>query len=356
MEPPLMPDFKDSAQQTARIRSNTRSRARPAEIEPNHCVPEIRSPPPLFQSEPTIFHQPWLLEIASGGTYREATVSSGGAVVGRLPYILFRKISGHKVLSIPDLTHALGPAITSDTAGNNSTRSLRQFTITRDLIAQLPKASHIGFRLHQGITNTLAFEAAGFSTIVDYTVEIAPHPREALWSQMRDKTRNVIRRAGERLTVVDLLDPERFLDFYESNLRERGLRNYYPRHICLELIAECLRRGVGRLLIAVDPKGNYKSGVFTIWDHQQEYYFMSTRTRDSQNGATSLLIWTAVQHAALQGLTFNTNGLDSRSNFMLLTGFGGTIKPRLIVEKSSMTYAMVRDIKRRLPMLAGTFH
>ena len=309
---------------------------------------DLRSGPPIFQSEPTIFHQPWLLKIASEGTYREATVASGGALVGRLPYVLFRKISGHKVVSIPDLTHALGPAITLEPEVSHSTRSLRQFTITRDLIAQLPKVSHIGFRLHHGITNTLAFEAAGFSTIVDYTVEIAPQPRKALWSQMRDKTRNVIRRAGERLTVVELLDPEQFLDFYESNLRERSLRNYYSRDVCVELVAECLRRGVGRILIATDPDGNYKAAVFTIWDHQQEYYFMSTRTLDSPNGATSLLIWTAIQHAALQGLTFNTDGLDSRSNFMLLTGFGGVIKPRLTVEKSSMTYSMARDIKRRL--------
>ena len=344
----LVPDLKHSGQQTTRIKVSARASAPGALTKPDHPMGDLRSGPPVFQSEPTIFHRPWLLEIASEGTYREATVASGGAIVGRLPYVLFRKISGHKVLSIPDLTHALGPAVTLETGVGQSARSLRQFTITRDLIAQLPKASHIGFRLHHGITDTLAFEAAGFATIVDYTVEIAPHPRNALWSQMRDKTRNVIRRAGERLTVVDLLDPERFLDFYESNLRERGLRNYYPRHVCVQLVAECLRRGVGRVLIATDHNGNYKSGVFTIWDHQQEYYFMSTRTLDSKNGATSLLIWTAIQHAALQGLTFNTNGLDSRSNFMLLTGFGGVIKPRLIVEKSSMTYSMVRDIKRRL--------
>lgn len=349
-----MSSSRDSAQQTAQLRARTAASARPPHVEPDSRVAEMRSSPAMFQSEPTIFHQPWLLEIASGGTYQEATVSSGGAVVGRLPYILYRKISGHKVLGIPDLTHALGPAITSETTANKSTRSLKQFTITRDLIAQLPRVSHIEFRLHQGITNTLAFEAAGFATFVDYTVEIAPQPSEALWSQMRDKTRNVIRRARERLTVIDLLDPDRFLDFYESNLRERKLRNYYPRHRCAELISESLRRGVGRLLIAADANGNYMSGICTIWDHQQEYYFMSTRTLDSHNGATSLLIWTAVQRAALQGLTFNTNGLHSQSNFILLSGFGGTIKPRLIVEKSSMTYAMVRDIKRRLPVLAGT--
>ena len=345
-----MPDSTDSPRPATRIATHTRPGAAAGPPKP---VAETLSRSPIFPSEPTIFHQPWLLAIASDGTYREATVSSGGAVVGRLPYILFRKLSGHKVLSIPDLTHALGPAITVETGASRSTRSLRQFTITRDLIAQLPKASHVGFRLHQGISNTLAFEAAGFETIVDYTVEIAPQPRDVLWSQMRDKTRNVIRRAGERLTVVDLLDAERFIDFYESNLRERRLRNYYPRHLCVALIAECLRRGVGRMLIAADPNGKYKSGVFTIWDHQQEYYFMSTRTRDSQNGATSLLIWAAIQHAALHGLTFNTNGLDSRSNFMLLSGFGGTIKPRLIVEKSSLTYALVRDIKRRLTPLTA---
>jgi hypothetical protein len=297
---------------------------------------------------PTVFHEPWWLEIASGGAYREVTVSSNGVIIGRLPYLLSRKISGQTALMMPEMTRVLGPALAPEIVGSDSIRSLRQFTVTRDLIAQLPKASDIWFRLHHGITNTLAFEAAGFSTGVDFTTEIAPDSRETLWRRMRDKTRNVIRRAQECLTVVDWPDPEQFLDFYEANLHERGLRNRYNRQVCARLIAECLVRGAGHLLAATDTTGRPKSGIFTVWDHETEYYLMSTRSLDSPNGATSLLIWTTLQHAALKGLTFNTDGVNSKTNLMLLTGFGGTLRPRYFVWKTSAAFQVARYIKRLL--------
>lgn len=294
---------------------------------------------------PTIFHEPWWLEIASNGAYQEALVSSDGVIVGRLPYLLGRRIGGQTTLTMPAMTHVLGPALANM---SGSTRSLRRFNITRDLIEQLPQASHVWFRLHRGISDTLAFEAADFATGVDYTTEVAPDSKENLWQQMRDKTRNVIRRAQESLTVEQLLDPEPFLDFYDRNLRARGLRNHYDRRIYGKLITESLHRGVGRILVTRDSTGVAKSGIFTIWDRDSEYYLMSTRTPNSQNGATSLLIWTAIQHAALSGLTFNTDGLDSKTNLLLLTGFGGTIKPRYFVRTTSTMFQVVRYAKNLL--------
>jgi hypothetical protein len=294
---------------------------------------------------PTIFHEPWWLEIASDGAYREATLSSDGVIVGRLPYLPRRRIGGQTTLTMPAMTHVLGPALANT---SESARSLRQFNITRDLIHQLPQASHIWFRLHRGISDTLAFEAAGFATGVDYTTEVMPDSKEKIWLQMRDKTRNVIRRARETLTVEELPDSEPFLEFYDGNLRERGLRNHYDRRIYGKLIAECVRRRVGRILVTRDQKGDAKSGIFTIWDNESEYYLMSTRTLDSKNGATSLLIWTAIQHAAQAGLTFNTDGLDSKTNLLLLTGFGGSIKPRFFVRTTSNMFLVTRYAKKLL--------
>jgi hypothetical protein len=57
-------------------------------VNPHHApvraTPLHRSRDPLT---PTIFHEPWWLEAASGGQYEEVTVSSGGRTVGRLPFV-----------------------------------------------------------------------------------------------------------------------------------------------------------------------------------------------------------------------------------------------------------------------------
>ena len=302
---------------------------------------------------PTIFHEPWWMEATSDGAYQEATVSMGGVVVGRLSYLLTKKFVGLKAIGQPLVTRVLGPALAAEFTESDFPRSSKKLAITRDLISQLPKVSHASFRLHDGVTDTLAFDAAGFSTSVDFTVELPPASKEATWRQMRDKTRNVIRRAQERLTVSEWADPGQFLDFYEANLRERGLRNHYDQRICFNVITECLRRKTGRLMMATDPSGSIQSANFTIWDHQKEYHFMSTRTHGSMNGATSLLIWTAIQHAALKDLAFDMDGVHVTQkglpNILLLMGFGGVVKPRYLVKRSSVLVHAAQNLRRLMP-------
>ena len=198
------------------------------------------------------------------------------------------------------------------------------------------------------------FRPPDFPPELNFTVEVTPDPPEALWRKLRDKTRNVIRRAQERLTVVDLPDPRQFIDFYEENLRDRGLRNYYERDICGQLVAECLRRGVGRSLAAVDPAGAMQASIFTIWDHEVEYYYLSSRRLNSMNGAISLLIWNALQHASENGLIFDMNGVNS-SNILLVTGFGGTISQRYVVSRTTPAFRSAKYVAGLLNKAASSF-
>ena len=300
----------------------------------------------------TIFHEPWWLAAASDDTYEEAIVTADNTIIARLPYLRLRKIGWQTALVMPTMTHVLGPSISLDLPGSERSRSLRRFTISSDLIAQLPKAGHIWFALHRRETDTLAFEAAGFTTTVDFTLDIAPNEPHLLWREMRDKTRNVIRRAEEILTPQTIDDPALFLDFYEENLRRRGLRNHFDRRICGNVIAACLKRGRGRLLFAVDAAGALQAAIFTVWDHEAEYYLMSTRAPESHNGAVSLLIWTALQEASACGRIFDLDGVKSRTNYMLVTGFGGTLRPRYLVSQTSTGFQIAQALKTRLSTIS----
>ena len=293
---------------------------------------------------PTIFHEPWWLKVASGGLYQEAIVLSGSTVVGRLPYLQLSKLGGQRALVMPPMTHVLGPALAPEVAAHDLTQSLRRFTIASKLIAQLPPSSHVWFRLHHGATNTLAFEAAGYTSGIDFTVEIHPEDPAVIWQKMRDKTRNVIRRAQEKVEVTDTLDFVAFMDFYDQNLRSRSLTNNFDRFICQAVMEACSERRVGKCLVAKGEKGLWKAAIFTVWDDRAEYYLMSTRSTDSGNGEISLLIWTAIQSAMAGGRIFDLDGINGR-NMMLLTGFGGQIKSRYIVSKSSTPYRIAHFAK-----------
>jgi hypothetical protein len=82
-------------------------------------------------------------------------------IIGRLPFVMAKKSFGQIALVMPTLTHVLGPALSQTIMGDDTARSLRWFTVTKDLIEQLPAPSQIWFELHRGTNNFLAFEAAG---------------------------------------------------------------------------------------------------------------------------------------------------------------------------------------------------
>jgi len=295
----------------------------------------VKAEPKADALIPTIFHEPWWLDNATQGRCEQVEVELGGMPVGRLPYLKFRE-NGLTSIGMPTLTHFLGPAIDYG-SGNSTTRQLRGLSIVGDLLAALPKVSgSVWIKLHAGITDTIAFQEAGFRTDVQFTTEIAPDAEDVLWSRMRDKTRNVIRRAQERFAIAEEGDPERFLAFYLDNLRKRGLRNTYHMPSVKAVIAECIGRGRGKIQIALDDNGAYNSAIFTVWDGRAQYYLMSTRSPDAGNGAISMLLWDGVKHAAENNLVFDFDGARHGADAKFFAGFGGTFRPRYWVWRASM--------------------
>ena len=305
----------------------------------------VQKPDPVPPSA-TLFHEPWWLSAASDGACEEASVTVDGRVVARLPYLRQRKLGRQTTLVMPAMTHVLGPSITPDLPGGDVSRALREFSLCGELIAQLPKASHIWFAMHRKVTDTLPFEAAGFDLGVRFTSEIAPDKQEVLWRRMRDKTRNVIRRAQENLIVETTDEAAVFFDFYRDNLRRRGHTSNYDLVLCGKVMQACIDRMRGRVLMAVDQAGVMQAAIFTAWDSEAEYYLMSTHAPESGNGATSLLIWTALQAAAAEGRVFDMDGVDTNTNRLLITGFGGAFKPRYIVSTSSRAFQAGQAAKK----------
>lgn len=303
-------------------------------------VPNVEAGPSLASAlVPTIFHEPWWLEHVSAGRIEEVRQTVDGRCVGRLPYLLSKQ-HGMTAIGMPMLTHFLGPAI-DEGPGNATTRLIKRITITKELIARLPRASSLWIKFHRETTDTLAFQAAGYLNGVQFTSEIGPAPESKLWAGMRDTARRVIRRAAEHLTVIEVEDPDRFMSFYENNLRDRGVRNEYDPKICRATIAEAIRRGVGRMSIAIDDKSRFHAGVFTVWDKKSEYYLMTTRKKESDNGAISLLIWNALKHASENGLVFDLDGFSNSGDIQFFTRFGGQVTPRYFIQRSSPLFRLV---------------
>jgi hypothetical protein len=316
---------------------------------------EVANPATVFRDplSPTIYHEAWWLDLVTHGQYDVVEVREHGHVVGRLP--LLEETRFHiRSCNMPAFTHFLGPAIDP---GNGSPKNqfLRQNVIASEVIELLPKVASFRQKMHRGITDVIAFQSAKFDIAVQFTFEILPTDLDAIWKNMRGKTRNAIRSGEKAYSVDDSMDAESFVRFQSTNLRQLGTVENVDMELCQQLIERCLLRGRGRFWVARNEAGVAKAAIFCIWDHAVCYYFLSSRTLDSGNGAIPLLLWSAIKSAILSKKIFDFDGLSSQGCAMLYSGFGGKVAPRYIVSKTDPVYRFLRGVRRAMAPVYNPF-
>jgi len=296
----------------------------------------------------TLFHEPWWLAAATNGTYQEATVVSGGQVIGRLPYMISRQM-GFRVSRMPSFTHVLGPVV-RPSVGKPQTALLRRLSIIRDLVDQLPEVAYFQQAFALSFADGLGFQERGFQVRAQYTFEIdCRESRENIWKGMHFKTRQHIRRAEEKLTISTISDPQVFTKFYLDNLRRTGRRSFIDFRSFPALFSETQARECGEILCASWPNGLPAAMVFLVWGFGRMYYLLSTRAGvDGDNGSINLLIWEGIKRAHSRELLFDLDGVSTSGTARFLSGFGGRLELRLIAERTSGVYAALRTMKRGL--------
>ena len=327
---------------------------RPSPFPPPVFAPPVIAPPaetgtppparPAPQAAcpltPTIFHERWWLDAVTQGRYQAAELHHHGRLVGWLPYTLSRR-RGFQVSEMPALTHLLGPAV-DEGKGSGNTRWLRRMDTLKELIARLPRLGLFSQTCHPDTADVMGFQASGFDAFVQFSAEIEPAAHELLWHNMRDKTRNVIRRAMERGRLEALGDPQAFEAFYRANLGQAGRSSYFDID-CITRVYETARlRDRARIFAVRNAASALVAAVLFVWDERRMWYLLSSRDpRLPDNGAVSWLMWHGIQEATRRGLRFDFDGVASAGASRFFAGFGAQIRPRYAVHRSSPVYTLV---------------
>jgi hypothetical protein len=228
--------------------------------------------------------------------------------------------------------------------------------VTSQLIEQLPNFDSFFQVFDHRVENALAFALRGFTVSARYTFHISPDCSAAqAWARLHSKTRNGIRSASKKLTVAPIDAPSEFLSFYERNLAARSRTNAYGAAVMRDLVNAFVDRKAGRLLGAYDSCGRLTGAIGLVWDRGTLYYLLSSRAQGSHSGCVSLLIWIAIQEAIDRKLTFDLDGFSGVDTFNFLSGFGGTLKQRLGVERLSTVYSVARTLKHSVASNWETF-
>jgi hypothetical protein len=252
-----------------------------------------------------------------------------------------------RICEMPQVTRVLGPVVTPE---GDKTESRVRFThsIIQELLETVAGHDHLEMTLDPSCKDLASFLAAGCDVRVMPTLLLdCRDDIPTLWEGLRDKTRNVVRRARERLTVSEVTDVHAFVAFYLGNLV--GEPSYFDINVIHPIHAAVAARQQGRILAATDSHGVVHAAVFFVWDDEKMYYFLSTRDQSIADiGAVSLLIWSGLELAHELGKVFDFDGVTTDSRFKFMAAFGGELASRYLVTRTTAAF----DTKRQLRGIA----
>jgi Acetyltransferase (GNAT) domain len=293
----------------------------------------------------SIFHEDWWLDALAPGRWREVSCSRGGRVAGYLRFVE-RSEGGMTICEMPQITRFLGPVILPQ-SGKMEARIRATYSIITELLDQISGHDHVELTLDTEFGNLAPFLASGYEVRAHPTflLDCRP-PAEELWAGLRDKTKNVIRRARERLVVREVDDVNMFASFYKNNLA--GAESYFDLSLLAPAFAAAYARRQCKILAAIDSGGTVHAKVFFVWDDKYVHYFLSTRDRHHAHlGAVSLLLWTGIELAHAHGRHFDFDGgIVNDARYKFLVAFGGELANRFDVVRSTSGYRVHRTIRR----------
>lgn len=288
-----------------------------------------------------VYMQDWFTGITAHlDEARTFRVVENGMTVGNLSLHIGRNLIGMKQGHNLPWARLCGSVIVPYLADDRKTR------IMRELIRQLPKDVSYFLTLASQADHE-AFLAEGFEPLLEGNYVITPDRLSTLENSFSKMTKRHIRQA-ERDLLVGSASPDTFIKLYSEHLARRRRKPYVPLGIAQALIEEGLHRDQCRIFTAQRrDTGEIDAAIACLWDSETYYYWMTTRRLQidgesrPQQGAVKLLIWSAIQDAALRGLTFDfdgigiesTAGADSKAR--LYEGMGAELTVRYGVSRTT---------------------
>lgn len=281
-----------------------------------------------------LFHQPWWLEAVAPGHWSAVEVREGGLLRARLPYVTWKRY-GLNLITRPPLTPTLGPWLEPSKA-KQARRLRREKDLIEALLAQLPQASRTSITCQPSFVNVLPFHWAGFDLAVRFTYLLPDlSDMDAIWDGLDSNIRSDIRKAERSLRVTTDLSLDQFLETYEKTFLRQG-QSLPLRHTWYHRLDQALETvGRRRMFFAVDSQERVHAVAYLVWDDQRAYYLLGGGDPALRNsGASSLLIWKAIQFSATVSRSFDFEGSMVEAIERFFRGFGAVQTPYYVATRT----------------------
>lgn len=260
-----------------------------------------------------LFSQAWWMDATCGESNWDVLLvrDRQGSICAALPYLLKRKW-GLKFICQPQLTQTNGIWFRPTSYKNEYEKFSKENQMAQEVINQL-EAMKLAFFVqcfHHKFTNWLPFYWKGYRQTTRYTYRIDDiSDDEALFQRFSEAKKRHIRKAQRNGLTLGEMEAETFYDFCCTVHEKHGEKNLLPRELILRCISAAKREGKGKIITIQDQDGHVHSALFLCWDQQTAYYLVpATLPEYKTSGASSLLVWEAIQEAKKHVQAFDFEG------------------------------------------------
>lgn len=283
----------------------------------------------------SLFQQPWWLNTVAGGAWEAVTVTKGGQIRARLPYLITKKL-GASLSMMPPLTPRLGPWIAPQ-QGKYVTQLTNEKRLLEELIEQLPDIDYFKQNFHHQQINWLPFYWAGFEQTTRYSYVIKDiNSPDDVWSEIKGNIRREIRKARETVTIQEASDADLLWQLHKKTFERQDDSPNHSKSMVQKVTNKVLERECGMVLTARDDKGQAHAAILVVWDANSAYYLLGGADPELRNsGASSYLLWQAIKK--LSGITnsFDFEGSMIKPIERFFRAFGARQVPYFQISKKS---------------------
>lgn len=303
------------------------------------------------ESSIPLFCRDWWLDAVCGeNNWDVALVERGSAIAGALPYYLDSRY-GLDCIRNPKLTQFTGPWLSYPPEQKYHSRLSFEKEILSELIDKLPPFDSFAQGFHYLVVNWLPFCWKGFRQTTRYTyiIEDLSNPDD-LFSAFRSNIKTDIRKARKTLRVVCSDDIESFFHLNKLTFDRQNLSMPYELSLLQRVDSACAERSCRKMFFAEGSDGTVHAAVYLVWDEQSAYYLMGGGNPALRNsGATSLLLWEAIQFAATVTKKFDFEGSMLEPVERFFRAFGAVQQPYFqILKVNSRLIALQQFVKELL--------
>lgn len=294
----------------------------------------------LCEIEPTIplFSKAWWLDTVIGEeNWDVAIVENGEEVIGSLPYYKTRNRL-FTIIKMPKLTQSMGIWVKYPKGQKYEKRLSYEKKVIDDLIEQLPKFDYFFQKFHCSFENWLPLYWKGFEQTTHYTYVLEDlSDKDKLFTEFKENTRREIRKALKGIEVFEKNDIEAFYELNKLTFDRQRMEMPYSLEFLKNLDKACEEHNARKMFFAKDADGRLHGAIYIVWDEQTTYYIMGGGDPDLRNsGATSLLMWEAIQFASTKTDYFNFEGSMIEPIERFFRSFGARQKPYFRITKKNV--------------------